>query len=139
MAKSRIHKTLSFEISAHHRLMSQTLTREENQGIFGKCMGHFGHGHNYKLRLTCALDYSYKSPWPEIEVREKVKELIVEPFEGKSLNQAFEERNVANPITTGEQIIQVFALILKEDPFLAPWLYSLELQETRKNSFSLKF
>jgi 6-pyruvoyl-tetrahydropterin synthase len=139
MEMSRLHKTLSFEVSCHHRLMSKSLGVEENLKIYGKCMGDFGHGHNYKLRLTCAFNYPLQDSWPEMEVRKRVEDLIIKPFHGKSLNLAFAERGISNPITTGEQIIQVFADILKEDSLLKPWLFGLELLETRKNSFQLKF
>ena len=49
----------------------------------------------------------------------------------QSLNEVFAERGIQNPITTGEQIIHVFAEWLHESPVLK-YLDEMELVETRK-------
>jgi 6-pyruvoyltetrahydropterin/6-carboxytetrahydropterin synthase len=38
--------------SSAHRLHSPYLTEEENQITYGKCNNKYGHGHNYKLKVT---------------------------------------------------------------------------------------
>ena len=41
-----------FEFSAARQTMSPRLTSEENEKLFGKSASPFGHGHNYRARLT---------------------------------------------------------------------------------------
>ena len=41
-----------FEFSAARQTMSPRLTPEENQKLFGVAASPFGHGHNYRARLT---------------------------------------------------------------------------------------
>ena len=41
-----------FEFSAARQTMSPRLTLEENQKLFGAAASPFGHGHNYRARLT---------------------------------------------------------------------------------------
>lgn len=41
-----------FEFSAARQTMSPRLTLEENQKLFGRAASPFGHGHNYRARLT---------------------------------------------------------------------------------------
>ncbi len=41
-----------FEFSAARQTMSPRLTQEENEGLFGVAASPFGHGHNYRTRLT---------------------------------------------------------------------------------------
>ena len=45
-----------FEFSAARQTMSPRLTPEENQKLFGVAASLFGHGHNYRARLTFRSD-----------------------------------------------------------------------------------
>jgi 6-pyruvoyltetrahydropterin/6-carboxytetrahydropterin synthase len=45
-----------FEFSAARQTMSPRLTLEENQKLFGGAASPFGHGHNYRARLTFRND-----------------------------------------------------------------------------------
>jgi 6-pyruvoyltetrahydropterin/6-carboxytetrahydropterin synthase len=41
-----------FEFSAARQTMSPELTKQENENLFGDAASPFGHGHNYRARLT---------------------------------------------------------------------------------------
>src|SRR3954468_1666503 len=45
-----------FEFSAARQTMSPRLTDEENEKLFGVAASPFGHGHNYRARLTFRTD-----------------------------------------------------------------------------------
>ncbi|MBT3786380.1 hypothetical protein HOF92_15505 [bacterium] len=134
MGKNWIHKTHTFELLCHHRLISKTLTHEQNLETFGKCMGTHGHGHNYRLKITFRYPYCPDNPLFDQDLCADIERLIIKPFSHTSLNEVFKEMGIRNPITTGEQIIEVFAQVLREDE-VCQWLDSMELVETRRNSF----
>ena len=138
MVKHWIHKTKTFELPCHHRLISSTLNTSENRATFGKCMGEFGHGHNYKLKLTFKYIYNQELPFFDRSLYSVVLEKIIKPFAYTSLNDSFLLIGINNPITTGEQITEVFAGILA-DSEISPYLLEMELVETRRNSFFWSF
>ena len=138
MVKPVIHKTITFDIPCHHRLISNTLSHEENLEVFSKCMGKYGHGHNYKLKVTFQYIYDQNDPFLTDKLKDQVFEVVVKPCMYQSLNEIFLKRGVKNPITTGEQIIHVFAHWLRETS-IVNFLHKMELVETRKNSFFYKF
>lgn len=138
MAKPLIYKTVTFEFSAHHRLISNTLTHAENFNTFSKCMGSFGHGHNYKLKVTFRYAYDQEDPYLVSRLSNQLKQLVIEPCNFQSLNEVFALKGIDNPVTTGEQIIHVFADWIKRD-WIAEFIDEMELVETRKNSFFYKF
>ncbi|MBA3881915.1 MAG: 6-carboxytetrahydropterin synthase [Chthoniobacterales bacterium] len=47
-----------FEFSAARRTMSPHLGRDENEQLFGTAASPFGHGHNYRARVTLSSDGS---------------------------------------------------------------------------------
>lgn len=138
MAKPLIYKTVTFEFAAHHRLISNTLNHDENFKIFSKCMGNFGHGHNYKLKVTFRYSYDQEDPFLVSRLSEQIKEIIIDPCHYQSLNEVFAARGIKNPVTTGEQIVHVFADWIRTET-VAEFIDEMELIETRKNSFFYKF
>lgn len=46
------HLTRLVEFESSHRYWNPAFSEEENSRSFGKCVSPFGHGHNYKLRVT---------------------------------------------------------------------------------------
>ncbi len=44
--------TRSVEFEASHRYWNPAFSHEKNLQVFGKCVSPYGHGHNYKLRVT---------------------------------------------------------------------------------------
>jgi len=138
MERHWIYKTRCFELPCHHRLISATLQHAENLDTFGKCMGLFGHGHNYKLKVSFRYLYDPEDPFFDQTLALVIMDEIVKPFAYTSLNESFQKLGVPNPITTGEQIISVFAHILQSS-HIKPHLHSMELVETRRNSFFWNF
>jgi 6-pyruvoyltetrahydropterin/6-carboxytetrahydropterin synthase len=51
-ADGRTEANYWFEFSAARQTMSSRLTSAENEKLFGHAASHFGHGHNYRARLT---------------------------------------------------------------------------------------
>jgi 6-pyruvoyltetrahydropterin/6-carboxytetrahydropterin synthase len=129
-----LYKTITFELKAHHRLISNRLTQEENERIYQKCMGKHGHGHNYKICVTFCLSPEDFSNGRLTLFTSQVHSLLIEPFHLKSLNVEFAAMGVENPVTTGEQIVSIFSEKLRLAG-LSEFVSRLEVQETRKNSF----
>jgi len=130
----RLYKTVTFELKAHHRLISNRLSQEENERIYQKCMGKFGHGHNYKICVTFCHSANDVLYGRLKHLTSLVHSLLIEPFHLKSLNAEFAAMGVENPTTTGEQIVSIFTQKLVEAG-LSEHVIRLEVQETRKNSF----
>jgi 6-pyruvoyltetrahydropterin/6-carboxytetrahydropterin synthase len=53
------------EFSAARQTMSPRLTAQENKKLFGAAASPFGHGHNYRARLTFRHDHAAARPAPE--------------------------------------------------------------------------
>jgi len=138
MAKPILYKTHTFEIPCHHRLVSNTLSHEQNQQVFSKCYGNYGHGHNYKLKITFRYPYSQEEPLADQKWTAIIEEMLVAPCSYQSLNVVFANWGIKNPITTGEQILEVFAQKLEQSS-IQKVLFEAELVETRKNSFYYSF
>lgn len=47
-----VHLAMIESFSACHRLLSKSLTDEQNRKLFGKCSNPNGHGHNCKVEVT---------------------------------------------------------------------------------------
>ena len=101
-------------------------------------MGQFGHGHNYKLKVTFKYIYDQENPFFFKKLCSVISEKIIQPFAYTSLNESFLKIGITNPITTGEQITAVFANLLEHSD-AHPFLFSMELVETRRNSFFWHF
>ncbi|MCO4782248.1 MAG: 6-carboxytetrahydropterin synthase [Candidatus Cloacimonetes bacterium] len=127
-----ILKTKKYSLHCHHRLISKQLSHQENLKVFSKCMGQYGHGHEYLVRLSFFIqsnDFEL-----EKKVDQHIDDCLITPFSYQSINQVFDSIGVDNSITTGEQIVKIFALLLQKDP-LSECYYKIEVVETRKNSF----
>lgn len=127
-----ILKTKKYSLHCHHRLISNQLTHDENVDVFSKCMGQYGHGHEYLIRLTFLIkpnDFSL-----EDKIDQHVTSCLINPFSYQSINHVFASIGIENPVTTGEQIVKVFAKLLQQDP-ISDSYHKLEVVETRKNSF----
>jgi 6-pyruvoyl-tetrahydropterin synthase len=108
------------------------LTHDENVKVFSKCMGQYGHGHEYLVRLSFLFkpnDFTL-----EKQVDQHIKDCLITPFSYQSINQVFDSIGIDNSITTGEQIVKVFAQLLQKDSISKSY-HKIEVVETRKNSF----
>ena len=52
MLKNTVYLSRRYRFSASHRLYTDSLSKEANEQIFGKCANPNGHGHNYGLTVT---------------------------------------------------------------------------------------
>lgn len=92
--ETMIQVSQQFEFSASHRLHCSNLSDKENRELFGKCNNPNGHGHNYVLDLTF-VDTGENFVLSQIE--SKVKELVIDPFDHKYLNDEVDEFQSLNP------------------------------------------
>jgi 6-pyruvoyltetrahydropterin/6-carboxytetrahydropterin synthase len=89
-----------FEFSAARQTTSPRLTAEENQKLFGVAASPFGHGHNYRARLTFRSE-SDASGLPSIRFADiqKCLESLRKELDHKNLNQEVLAL-IDQPITT---------------------------------------
>ena len=89
-----------FEFSAARQTMSPALSLEENQKLFGAAASPFGHGHNYRARLTFRSEQdSGEGPMVTYEAIDGVMQSLRRELDHKNLNR--EVPGLTNqPITT---------------------------------------
>jgi 6-pyruvoyltetrahydropterin/6-carboxytetrahydropterin synthase len=89
-----------FEFSAARQTMSPQLTEAENQKLFGAAASPFGHGHNYRARLTFpGRDAALRRPLPAYEQISHYLSSLRAELDHKNLNR--EVPGLTNqPITT---------------------------------------
>lgn len=88
-----------FEFSAARQTMSPRLTAEENEKLFGVAASPFGHGHNYRARLTFRDESESIGPLVPYDDIQARLALLRSELDHKNLNQ--EVPGLANqPITT---------------------------------------
>ncbi len=123
--------TQQFEFAAAHRLHCPDLSDEENRAIFGKCNNPNGHGHNYLVEVTVAGRPEANSgavvALPHFE--EIVKDVVIDRFDHKHLNDDTEEFRELNP--SAENIARVIYELLS-GRFEPAALHSVRVWETPK-------
>jgi 6-pyruvoyltetrahydropterin/6-carboxytetrahydropterin synthase len=87
-----------FEFSAARQTMAPQLSEEENQRLFGVAANPFGHGHNYRARLTSVLGLNSDSILRYQDVRDCLDSLRQE-LDHKNLNREVPGLS-GQPITT---------------------------------------
>src|ERR1700674_117288 len=89
-----------FEFSAARQTMSPRLSTEENQRLFGVAASPFGHGHNYRARLTFRSEQGAgQGPMVNFEAIHRALESLRSELDHKNLNR--EVPGLTNqPITT---------------------------------------
>jgi 6-pyruvoyltetrahydropterin/6-carboxytetrahydropterin synthase len=77
-----------FQFSAARQTMSPRLTPEENEKLFGAAASPFGHGHNYRARLTFqGRDAAVPRPFVSNDAIEKCLESLRTELDHKNLNR----------------------------------------------------
>lgn len=120
-----------FEFAASHRLNCESLSRQENRAIFGKCNNEAGHGHNYRVEVAIELEPDQAFSLPALE--QVVDRALIERFDHKFLNVDCREFAELNPSV--ENIARVSHDLLR--PELAEaglHLRSVTVWETEKTS-----
>lgn len=89
-----------FEFSAARQTTSPRLTPEENQKLFGVAASPFGHGHNYRARLTFREKSNGSDlPWVRFDDIDNCLESLRNELDHKNLNQEVLAL-IDQPITT---------------------------------------
>lgn len=125
--------TRRYKFSASHRLHSESLSREENAKVFGKCNNANGHGHNYQVYVSVrgSIEPQVGKVTDVGALDRIVIETIVNRFDHQDLNldPAFADRT-----TTGENVVQlIWDLLAAKIP--DGELDKVGLVETRDNYF----
>ncbi len=118
--------------NAAHRLNNPAWDEAANQAYFGKCNNPHYHGHNYELvvRITGVPDPATGYVYDLGRLSELVRELVVERFDHKNLNEDTIEFKDLNP--TAENIAIVIYDILRPGIDAALDL-QVRLYETERN------
>ena len=122
--------TRRYRFCAAHRLHTDCLSADENRTAFGKCNNPNGHGHNYVVFVTVALDADSAGSPATARLDELVAESIVKRFDHRDLNQ---DPLFADRTTTGENlVVSIWDLLEKR---LEGRLTKVGVIETRDNYF----
>ncbi len=135
MTADTLHVELGrrYHFSASHRLHNPQLSDEENCRIYGKCNNPHGHGHNYtvEVRFSGKIDPATGMISNLADLDSFVNEMVIEPFDHRSLNEEVPAFQSAVP-TTEILCIEIFQR-LKSFPHAK--LEAVRVQETANNSF----
>jgi 6-pyruvoyltetrahydropterin/6-carboxytetrahydropterin synthase len=122
--------TRRYRFCAAHRLHTDCLSADENRAAFGKCNNPNGHGHNYVVFVTVALDSDPRGPSELARLDELVMKSIVKRFDHQDLNQ---DPLFADRTTTGENLVVAIWDLLEKQ--LEGRLTKVGVIETRDNYF----
>lgn len=129
----------NFEFAASHRLHCDSLSNEENKRLFGKCNNPNGHGHNYRIEVSVAVETGPESPpqrsssalFPVID--RVVNETVIQRFDHMYLNIDCPEFRALNPSV--ENIARVcYELLSPAFSDIALDLRRVRVWETEKTS-----
>lgn len=81
----KIYFSEKFEFAAMHKLWNTRFTEEENYRAFGKCAHPSGHGHNYWVEVTVALDHA--DEFDSLGFEKLVDDHLIELLDHKNLNE----------------------------------------------------
>ncbi|MEE8581051.1 MAG: 6-carboxytetrahydropterin synthase [Myxococcota bacterium] len=130
-----IELTRRYRFPAAHVLSHPSLSREENERIFGKCANPAGHGHNYAVEVTLAgpVDPRTGQVFPVEDLDAIFDRTIRSRFSHRMLNELpiFAER-----VPTGENIARAIHddLARALDPGGPSRLKRVRVVETSRNS-----
>lgn len=129
--KPVVYLTRRERFSAAHRLWSDTLTDEQNHALYGPCAREYGHGHNYVIEVTLrgGVDPDTGVIVNLTQVRDAIKELIIEDTDHRHLNHNSELCKGINP--TAENLVVLFWQVLHKR--FGDLMYEVRLRETDKN------
>ncbi len=122
-----------YNLSASHRLHTDTLTAAENQAAYGKCNNPHGHGHNYVIEVLVGgnVDPSTGMVINLVDLDSTVQQQVVERFDHTNLNL---DPLFVNRVPTTENLCTtVFDLLKMALP--AGLLEYVRVEETENNFF----
>lgn len=130
--------TRKAHFNAAHRLHNHEKSDEWNRQTFGKCNHENWHGHNYILKVTVAGEVDGTTGYviDLSTLKSIVEERIVEKCDHKNLNMDVPFLKGIMPST--ENLVKAFFEQVEEpianEAAGRGFLYSLELEETERNS-----
>lgn len=126
-----VYLTRRERFSAAHRLWSDSLTDEQNHALYGPCAREYGHGHNYVIEVTLrgGVDPDTGVIVNLTQVRDAIKELIIEDTDHRHLNHNSELCKGINP--TAENLVVLFWQVLHKR--FGGLMHEVRLRETDKN------
>ena len=129
----KAYLTRRYRFSASHRLHSDAMSTEENQGIYGKCNNAYGHGHNYALEVTVAgpVDATTGMICNLADLDAFVHEKILERFGHENLNVLPEFQETVP--TTENLCVELYQIL--ETGFKPARVETVRVEETMFNSF----
>ena len=84
------------EFEASHRYWNPSFSVEKNNRTFGKCVSPYGHGHNYRLRVTLAGQVDPRTGMViNIQELDRILKDLISEFDHKFINldhPAFQDR-----------------------------------------------
>lgn len=100
--------------NAAHRLNNPAWDEATNTRVFGKCNNPNYHGHNYELivRITGVPDPGTGYVYDMKLLSDLVKEVVIERFDHRNLNEDTEDFKTLNP--SAENIAIVIYRLLRE-------------------------
>ena len=138
----KVYYTREFTFNAQHSLLSPSLTAEQNNKAFGKCVRP--HGHDYILRATLCGTPNKRTHKLVVEHQfEKIVNELLERFDYSDLNVLPEFSSVLTPTTENlckvlYDHIHFYIPDLRENQYGSNdvSLAVVEIQETNRNRFS---
>ena len=133
MMKNTVYLSRRYNFSASHRLYTDSLSKEANEQIFGKCANPNGHGHNYGLTVTIRgnIDEASGFVLPLELLDSIVFDKVISAYDHKYLNVDVEDYFTNVP--TGENM--VYQIWERLNSPLKNSLWRVTLDETRNNQF----
>lgn len=133
MLKPTVYLSRRYTFSASHRLYTDSLSKEANEQIFGKCANPNGHGHNYGLTVTIRgqIDEATGFVLPLESLDSIVFDKVLGAYDHKFLNVDVEDYFTNVP--TGENM--VCKIWERLNAPLESFLVRVTLDETRNNQF----
>lgn len=134
----KIYVTRKIEFNAAHRLFNPELSDEENQRIYGKCSGLYGHGHNYVIEITLSgiIDRTTGYLFDLKALKALLEEEIVARFDHRHLNHEVKEleRSVPTTEVLAVTIWDILESRLETITNKEVSLHEVKINETGKNS-----
>jgi 6-pyruvoyltetrahydropterin/6-carboxytetrahydropterin synthase len=128
--KVAVHRKAYF--NAAHRLHNPEWSAEKNKKVFGKCNNPNYHGHNYELEVKVVGEVDQETGYviDLIELKQLIKEHVVDRFHYKNLNEDIDE--FENRIPSTENLAALIYQILR-DELNDQYDLQVKLYETERN------
>ena len=114
-----------FEFAATHKLWNESFSDQKNFEVFGKCANPNGHGHNYIVEITVAIDD--KEKFSSYGFEGTVDKEFISIVDHKNLNADVEEFARVNPTVEN---ITTFAWGCLKGKFSNATLHSITIWES---------